>query len=128
MSNEKKASAAEQKTPLKNLVILCLFWGVLFATALALIINLFQTQWQQMLNTIGAYVQNNPQMNVENDPINENTDTLTMVDEEIIAEPEASTSGKQNLTFDAAFIEGLLEAISSSSASAQIASDSAALP
>ncbi|MDO5561181.1 MAG: hypothetical protein Q4G02_00155 [bacterium] len=128
MSNEKKALPTEQKAPLKNLVILCFFWGILFITALTLIINLFQTQWQQMLNTVGAYVQNNPQATVASSSTEESTNTLTVIDEEIAAEPEASASGKQNLTFDAAFIEGLLEAISSSSASAQIASASAALP
>lgn len=126
MADEKKLASTTEKVPLKKLLLLCCMWGVIFITALILIINLFQSQWQQILETVSTYIQTNPQDLLIT--TNNNTEENTSVNEQ--TEPaEATTSSQQNLTFDATFIEGLLEVISTSaSTSAQTATASVQLP
>lgn len=111
-------SESKKNVSLRGLFILSCLWLTIFITALTLIINLFQPQWQKIGSNVQSLVNNDWQTIA-------NADTLQTKNEEknALVSQEATKSTLEKI--DADFIEGLVKAILTASESAREATVSA---
>ena len=124
MVEEKKPlekTPIKESSPTKKLLILCFIWLLFFITALSLIINIFQPQWQSIIATVRLYT-GEQLASLEATTDSEIVTPLPVTEEVIALEPVvvAEATATSGITF----IEGLMQAILSATEEAQVASAS----
>lgn len=124
MVEEKKPlekTPIKESSPTKKLLILCFIWLLFFITALSLIINIFQPQWQSIIATVRLYT-GEQLSSLEATTDGEIAAPLPVTEEVIALEPVvvAEATATSGITF----IEGLMQAILSATEEAQVASAS----
>lgn len=124
MVEEKKPlekTPTKESSPTKKLLILCFVWLLFFITALGLIINIFQPQWQSIIATVRLYT-GEQLASLEATTDSEIVTPLPVTEEVIALEPVvvAEATATSGITF----IEGLMQAILSATEEAQVASAS----